>query len=481
MFNCGFTPTSVGRARFAVSAVYLAIVAWMAGPALAASLKAEFEPCHVDRVEAQARCAYLPVPMDWSLPDGPTIDLFVAVVPPSGGAVVDSPIYILAGGPGQAASDLGALIDGAMVPARRGREVILVDQRGTGRTAPFDCPTPSDPNASGSDVARACLAASKHDPRQFGSDAFVNDLHAVRNALGHGKIHLWGGSYGTRAALLYLARFEHTVKSVTLDAVAPPATPFMTMAMRTAGDSLTRVLEACASDTACAAAFPTLEQDLERIVAELDAAPRSIRLNGRPTRVDAAIFLNGLRNAFYTRASTAWVPYVIHEFARDNAAPWAAMADAAGGIMDGISLGTLLSVMCGEEQPRLEQRGSAPGNTPFANLDLVFWSDACAVWPAATPPAELDSPVTSDVPVLLLSGALDPVTPPAYAEDAASTLTNARHVIAPFNAHITTPHGCAPKILGVFLDTLDPAGLDVECIQDVGEAPFLLGPAGPNP
>ncbi|MEO1576727.1 MAG: alpha/beta hydrolase, partial [Pseudomonadota bacterium] len=224
-----------------------------------------------------------------------------------------------------------------------------------------------------------------------------------------------------------------------------------------------------------------LETAVQSVVEELEASPRTVAVDGQPVNVNVDAFVNGLRNALYGRASTAWVPYAIHEFAGGNAAPWAAMADAAGGIMDGISFGTLMSVMCGEEEPRLLARGQQPTPTPFNDMDLGFWHDACAVWPAAEPPPELDAPVSSDVPALLLSGALDPVTPPQYGEIAAQTLSNARHVIAPFNAHITTHHGCAPQIFGEFLDTLDPEGLDVSCMEDIGEAPFLLGPAGPTP
>ena len=472
------------RARLGVSLLY--VLASLIGASLSARTHAaggapDLSPCHIDGIEAQARCGYLDVPIDWNATDGPTLPLFLAVVPPSGGAVSDSPIYVLAGGPGQAASDMGALLESALVPARRGREVILVDQRGTGRTAPFNCETPTDPMARGDEVAARCLAKSDNDPRHFGSDAFVNDLHAVRNALGHSTIHLWGGSYGTRAALLYLARFEHTVQSVILDAVAPPATPFLRNAAQSAGASLTRVTAACAKDTACAAAFPMLESDVARIIDELDEQPRRVRFDGRDIPVDVSVFLNGLRNAFYTRQGTAWAPYVIAEFSRGNHAPWLALSDAASSIMDGVSFGTLLSVMCGEEFPSLAREGSLAAGTPFARIDLSFWDDACGTWPAAEPPAEHRKPVNSATPALILSGALDPVTPPAYGELAARTLSRSRHLVAPFNAHITSGYGCAPRLLGEFLDTLDPASLDDSCLNDIREAPFLIGPAGPTP
>lgn len=471
------------RARLAVCSAYLALgVACLAAtPVLANQNAPELSPCHIEGVEAQARCGYLDVPINWDDPSAGTLALFVAVVPPSGGAVTDSPLYVLAGGPGQAASDLGGFVDGALVPARRSREVILVDQRGTGRTAPFNCPTPSDPRVLGDVTARTCLASTDNDPRFFGSDAFINDLHAIRNAFGHDTIHLWGGSYGTRAALLYLARFEHTVASVILDAVAPTPTAFLPLALKSAGDSLSKVVAACAADAPCNDRFPHLAQDLDQLVADLDSAPRDVTINGVAVSVDASIFMNGLRNAFYARNSTSWVPFAVTEFARGDPAPWIAMSDVSGRIMEKVSLGTMLSVMCGEEIPRMNKSGLAPTPTPFAHVDLSFWPSACTAWPNAPVPDEFDQPVKSNVPVLLLSGALDPVTPPAFARDAAAHLTNSVHLVAQHNAHITSGFGCAPRLIGEFLDTRDPASLDAECLNRIGQAPFLLGPEGTAP
>ncbi|MEM6640728.1 MAG: alpha/beta fold hydrolase [Pseudomonadota bacterium] len=459
--------------------LYVAGVAYLLWAGCVWPATTDFKPCHIDDIQTQAQCAYLDVPLDWAEQSGDSLDLFVAVVPPSGGAVTDAPIYVLAGGPGQAASDLGALISGALVPARRGREVILIDQRGTGKTAPFDCDVPLDLSAGGGETARNCLAAAQHDPRHFGSDAFINDIHAVRNALGHNTIHIWGGSYGTRAALLYLARFEHTVQSVVLDAVAAPVTPYLALSTSSAGRALEHTLSACASDPACADTFGDLDAQLDNLLTELATSPRSVPINGAQVDVDHEWFLGGLRGALYSPQSSAWIPLAISQFSEGNSGPWAAMADATAGIVSELSLGTLLSVACGEEVTRLDAKDNT--TSVFDGLSLAFFDEACAVWPSAAPPQEHAQAVHSERPVLLLSGEFDPVTPPAFADAAAADLSRSRHLIVPDGGHISTASGCMPELIATFLDTLDPAALDPSCLDKLKRTPFLLGSSGPAP
>ncbi|MFK7888965.1 MAG: alpha/beta hydrolase, partial [Gammaproteobacteria bacterium] len=224
-----------------------------------------------------------------------------------------------------------------------------------------------------------------------------------------------------------------------------------------------------------------LRQDLNLILTELAQTPRDVVMGGQTVSVDRSIFLNALRNAFYSRESTAWLPLAITEFAAGNTGPWRAMGDISGEIMSGVSLGTMLSVMCGEEVPRMLATGVATTTTAFEHIDMSFWPEACDVWPAARVENDFDEPVSSDVPVLLLSGAMDPVTPPAFANVAQATLTRSRHLVAAHNAHITSNYSCAPQLIGEFLDTLDPDALDDTCLNRVGPAPFLLTPAGPSP
>ncbi len=461
----------------------LAWGALLASDARAGNLsEPQLAPCHVPAIEGRAHCMDLPLPEDWSQPEGNSITIHVAIVPPSGGQATRAPLYLLAGGPGQAATQMGRFISRALQRARRAREVVLVDQRGTGRSTPFKCALTNDPHARGDDVAQRCLAHTSQRPQYFDSAAFIRDLEAVRTHLGHGQINLLGGSYGTRAGLLYLRAYPQNVRTLILDAVAPPATAFMERSMLSASEALHNMLQACAAQPDCATAFPQLASQLHGIRESLRQRPVLVQ-TGLTLTVTEDVFLNALRNALYSAEHTAMLPYIISEFAAKNYAPWTAISQAWESTYATMSIGTMLSVLCAEELARTSPQriSELSRNKLFANVDLKFWFDACRVWPSAPYPAGYGEPVVSDVPTLLLSGALDPVTPPQFADAAAATLSRSRHIVAPYNGHITSTYGCIPKLLAQFLDSADPQSLEPGCIDERGRMPFVVSAAGPTP
>ncbi len=461
----------------------LALGALLAGDALAAnSSESQLTPCHVPAVEGRAQCVDLQLPEDWSQPEGESITVHVAILPPSGGQATRAPLYLLAGGPGQAATQMGRFISRALERARRGREVVLVDQRGTGRSTPFECEISNDPHIGGDEVARKCLSNTSQRPQHFHSAAFIRDLEAVRKYLGHGQINLLGGSYGTRAGLLYLRAYPQHVRTLTLDAVAAPATAFMQRSLLSASEALNNVLQACAAQPHCATAFPQLATQLNDIRQSLRQQPVVVQADFTLS-ITEDVFLNALRNALYSAEHTAMLPYIISQFAAQNYAPWLAVGQAWESTYAQMSVGTMLSVLCAEEVPRTsaEQARELSRGKLFANVDLSFWFDACKVWPSARFPDGYGEPVVSDVPTLLLSGALDPVTPPHFADVAAATLSRSRHIVAPYNGHITSAYACIPKLLAQFLDSADPQALDPGCIEQLSRTPFVVDAAGPTP
>ncbi|MFK8029764.1 MAG: alpha/beta fold hydrolase [Gammaproteobacteria bacterium] len=438
--------------------------------------------CHVKSIEAKARCAKISVPEDWSTPDGKHISLYVAVVPPSGGQPSKAPLYVLAGGPGQAASTLGPNVDMGLAKARRGREVILVDQRGTGMSSPFDCPFSLDPDIKGGEYARSCLNSTNNQPEFYNSDAFMLDLDAVRKALGHEQINLLGGSYGTRAALLYLRKFPQNVRSIVLDAVAAPETAFFEQFHASAARALNKLFADCAADTDCKEAYPTLREQFSQVVSDLNQAP-VIRHRPQTLEVTPDIFLNALRNALYSPLTTAQIPLVIDAAANGNFDPWSAIAGGMNSTYVDMSIGTMLSVLCGEElhttSPQAISHAGRGG--AFEGVSMDFWFDACAVWPHQVADEGYRDPVESDIPVLLLSGAQDPVTPPVFGDVAASRLSNSVHVVAPYGGHTIGAYSCVPRLIADFLDNLDPAAIDPGCLDDVTREPFIVSHYGPKP
>ena len=186
--------------------------------------------CRLPNLPTAAQCGELEVPEDRGKPAGRTIRIFAAVLPANTVNPKDDPLVILAGGPGQAASQL-APFAARLTELRRTRDVVLIDQRGTGRSSPLTCEAfkPRDDDVFETDPlprARDCLAELKRqgvDAAQYTTAAWIADLEAMRDALGYPRWNLWGGSYGTRVAQEYLRRFPDRVRTMTLDGVAPPA------------------------------------------------------------------------------------------------------------------------------------------------------------------------------------------------------------------------------------------------------------------
>ena len=211
--------------------------------------------CRLPKLPVAAQCGTFEVPENRDRPDGRKITLAIAVLPANTLNPRADPLFILAGGPGQAASYLGPFA-ASLTGVRKDRDIVLVDQRGTGRSSPLTCAAfkPDDSPEAALELdpvpkAAACakeLAAQGVDAAQYTTAAWVADLDAARAALGYERINLWGGSYGTRAALEYLRRHPSRVRSVVLDGVATPAMKVSLDIWPSRDIALSAVLEACA-------------------------------------------------------------------------------------------------------------------------------------------------------------------------------------------------------------------------------------------
>jgi len=449
------------------------------GPAI------ELTPCHVKGVESLAQCGALAVPENHADPDGKTINLNIAVLPPSGGQPTKAPLYFLAGGPGQAATELGFIYERLLRQARRGRETVLIDQRGTGGSNGFDCSFPNDPTASGADAARACVQSLTQDTEHYLTEDFVTDLEAVRAAFGHDKIALMGVSYGTRAGLRYADRYEDRVEAMVLDSLAPPQTQIFSDEAAFAGEALRNTIIACQDDAACAEAFPDLSETFQRVLAQLEAEPQRLAVleaDGVEIDVDRDLFLMGFRGALYSPPSARTIPFIVDAAGRGNFRPWLALTDFGNQEVSGtINIGLNLSVQCAEEVPLVDEGKIAKAYLGFPNSYALFWKEACAVWPAGTPTTGFNDPVEVDVPTLLMSGRLDPITPPALGDIAAAGLSNSVHLIAENAGHSVFTFGCAARLVAEFLNDPDPAALDASCLNDNEGADFIVGRFGIKP
>ncbi|MBK7590948.1 MAG: alpha/beta fold hydrolase [Betaproteobacteria bacterium] len=456
--------------------------------------------CRLPRLSVAAQCGELPVPENRDRPEGRRIGIFVAVLPANTVAPKADPLIILAGGPGQAASRLAPLAS-RLNEVRRTRDVVLIDQRGTGRSAPLDCAAfqPEDDLEAAFDrdpvgKARECLrelAATGVDLAQYTTEAWVADIDAVRAALGYPQVNLWGGSYGTRVALAYLRRHPDRVRSMVLDGVAPPEMAVPRDVWHSREQALDDVLGACAASDACRRQHPDLRQRLDRLERDFAAPGRRIEYadprSGGP-RTGTFTFdlvLGGLHALTYAPERAALLPEVIDRAAAGDFGPLLALAQAAIGDLSGQMTPALhYAVICSEDAPRVtpEERRGLERLRSRALAASLF--DVCAIWPKGTPAADAATPVRSDVPALLLSGGLDPVTPPAAAAIVAATLPRSRQVVAQGSGHIVSPYACVPRLIAAFVDDADAAALPASCIDFLAvtrRSPLWPDRLGPQP
>lgn len=441
-------------------------------------------PCEVPGAPA-ARCASLPVPEDRGEPGGRRIELNLVVLPAREPGAAGDPVVFLHGGPGGAATDLAPLLWGS--PWRDRHDIVLVDQRGTGRSAPQDCDAGSLAGMleelTTFDVKNAarCRRRLEADPAMYTTVAAVEDLEAVRAALGGPRFHLIGGSYGTRVALEYLRRHPEAIRTATLQGVAPPSLSipetFATDSMR----ALEHVLDDCAAERRCGEAYPRLRERLDGVVRRLEERPDSARarVDGKTIHVEVTreLFAASLHYALYRAATAARIPYWIDRADRgryDDLVESTARFVAA--LAPQLSMGLFLSVTCAEDVPFYdpERVAAASRHTLLRGTFAVTLAGTCRSWPVPPAPAAFKEPVRSPVPVLLISGEADPVTPPRLAEEAARHLEHSVHLVLPEMGHSDLAPGCVTDLIEQFLRTATLEGLPVGCVSSLHRPPFQL-------
>ena len=463
----------------------------------------ELADCRLDGVPVPARCGSLTVFEDRAAGTGRTLDLEIVVIPAVSDNADPDPLFFLAGGPGQAATELAGPTLPLFADVRRSRDLVFVDQRGTGGSGRMRCAfleSTSDEEAVGEslqidelplDELRECLAEveAAADPRQYTTPIAMDDLDDVRAALGYERINLYGGSYGTRAALVYMRRHPERVRTAVLDGLAPVAMRLPSNMNADAHRALDRLFADCAADPGCREAFPDLPQTFASVLEALEAGPRRIDTihprTGEPfsLEVSALAFASGLRAALYSTTLSSLVPWTMVRAAAGDFAPFLALLTPLVETGDAINLGMFLSVICAEDVSRLpaEEAERLAGEGTLGRLSMEVTAGACTVWPAAELPESYFEPVRSAAPALLLSGDLDPVTPPRWAEAVLDGLSDARHVIAPGAGHGVLPRGCTRDVVAEFIEAGTHADLDVSCIEQLRRPPFLLSAAGTDP
>jgi pimeloyl-ACP methyl ester carboxylesterase len=377
-----------------------------------------------------------------------------------------------------------------------GRDIVLVDQRGTGKSNPLKCTSDSDSlqdlnesDLAGEERLRKCLENYNADPRMYTTSIAMDDLDDVRAHLGYGKINLYGGSYGTRAALVYLRQHESNVRAVVLDGVAPPDMRLPLFFSRDAERAFGKLLADCEADATCHAKYPDLAGRTRKLLERLDRSPAQTRLTHPRTgiaenvTINAELVANILVGALYSPMTASLIPELIKRAEAEDFQSLLALASVGETARENMSLGMQLSVVCAEDFPRItpEDVSRETQGRIFAAHLLKSRMKACEFWPKGAVSAHYYQPVVSSVPVLVLSGDLDPVTPPEWGETVAKQLGNARHIVVPGTGHGAITTGCGVRLMREFVEKGSTGDLDTSCLQGLKRPPFFLTPAGPDP
>jgi pimeloyl-ACP methyl ester carboxylesterase len=430
-----------------------------------------------------ARCGTLDVFEDREAKSGRKISIRVAVVPAADREGAADPLFIIVGGPGQAAIQTYPLLGRAFARVHERRDIVLVDQRGTGESHRLDCPDfdddADDPEAV-ERLGRECLASLDGDVRRYGTESAVADLDEVRDALGYEQIDIYGGSYGTRVGLVYARRHRDHLRALVLDGLAPPTFVLGATMARDAQQSFDAISAQCARAPDCQRAFGDLRTKLRELMVRfagpvtvsatdpVSGAPKSVTLTQK--KVASTILMLS-----YGRETMTLLPFLVHDaWATRDYARLASLSLQAR-TMVAVASGMHLAVTCSEDAPFLNPNEGAPGTYLGDGIPQTYLH-ACKAWPRVVPDRVT---ITSDVPALLLSGELDPVTPPAHADKVA--LARAKHVIVPSEGHGTVMRGCLPRLVADFLERGSADGLDTSCVSQSHDIRFFTSAAGPQP
>jgi pimeloyl-ACP methyl ester carboxylesterase len=446
------------------------------------------EPCRTADGNTEGLCGKVEVYENRQAQSGRKIALNIMVLPALAEKPAADPFFPLAGGPGQGAVEAYPLT-GYTVKVRQQRDVVLVDQRGTGQSNHLRCELRDSKDAQAiiglympEEKLRACRTEleKKADLTQYTTSVAADDLDEVRQALGYDKINVFGGSYGTRAALVYLRRHGDHVRTLTPEGVAPPQYRIPLAFSHTIQSSIDQLIARCAADEACHKDFPELKKEFQTILARLDKAPAHFAVKSpggemQEITLTRSLFIADMRPLLYIPELISQFPYVIH---RAYQGDWSLYGNAAvfirAAIEKQLARGMATSVICAEDIPGLSEamiRRETAG-TYLGDFQVRAYQKACREWPQGKIPSDFHAAIRSKVPTLLISGALDPATPPEASAQAARDLIDSRVVVVKEGTH-GTGSPCIDGLISQFVAQGSPSALDASCVDQIHLPPFL--------
>ncbi|MEO7067208.1 MAG: alpha/beta hydrolase [Rhodanobacter sp.] len=446
-----------------------------------------------------AWCASFPVPENRADPHSRIIHLKLALLRANAQLASKDMLVFLVGGPGQAATESANTAASVFAPLLAHRDVLLVDQRGTGGSNPLTCKDQGADDSSDDDnsfdpakvrvAVASCLKqlAGRADPRYYTTTVAVQDLEDVRKALGSPQFDLVGVSYGTRVAQQYVRTFPTAVRSVVLDSVVPNSLVLGEDFSKNLEDALRAQFSRCTADPVCKKHFGDPYQTLYQLRDALRANPHMVSFRDPQTyrtvkrELSEASLATLVRMFAYTPATAALLPLSIDAAAHGDVGPLLGQAKIlSGDLAELMGSGMQYSVICSEDADLLTPRPQ-DANTILGTHMIDALQATCSVWPKGARPTNFHQPLKTDKPMLLLAGQYDPVTPPRYAEEVAKGLSDARVLVLKGQAHSVMAAGCTPKLIKQFIEKLDPKGLDATCLDRLQPTPLFITFNGATP
>jgi pimeloyl-ACP methyl ester carboxylesterase len=450
-------------------------------------------PCRLQGLEHEAWCSTVSRALDPARDGGVRIELHFAVLPALARNKKPDPVFFLAGGPGQSAMALAGPVSHMLQRLGQRRDIVLVDQRGTGRSAALGCAEPLPSQALSEQLdperererARACLrhlqALPHGDLRFYTTTLAMADLDAVRQALGAERINLVGASYGTRAALEYMRLYPQRVRRAVLDGVAPPDMALPEASAPDAQAAFDALLKACEQDPVCRARHPQLRHAWQALLATLPrqvSVPHPLTGRSEALLLSRDMLLGMVRMALYSPTTASALPAALDEAARGRFAPLVGLSNALAPASGNAALaqGMHFSVVCTEDLP-------GPADPPAADFGqglAPLYREVCAFWPRGDLSAAFRQLPRATAATLLLSGGIDPATPPRHGARVAQALgTQARHEVVPNAGHGLLALPCMRDVVFRFVDAIDDADalrVDAGCARDIPRPPVFVPP-----
>jgi pimeloyl-ACP methyl ester carboxylesterase len=473
----------------AVISIQFASVAYAAnagGPTPAVNSVGEIKlsSCSLEGVPQLARCGSLEVPENPNHPAVRKLRIAAAVIPATGGKPLPDPIVILMGGPGEDAIGSAEIYVKQFTTLLQDHDILLVDQRGTGRSGALNCPLflAQEPALSLRDLFPLTAVErceqnlrARADLTQYTYDRFANDLEQVRQALGYGPLNLFAGSYGTRAAAVYMRMYPKSVRTVYMGSVVPidAATPLPFA--KTEQTALEKMFDACAGDSACNAAFPDLREEFRQISARLSSGSVHVTVQGQTGAVplDRGRVAEWFRSKLYRPRSSTTLPWMIHQaFLGD----WSPISE---GILSDerddspFSFGLFFAITCSEDVRFIKEADIAAETqgTFLGDYRVRQQQAACKFWPQASLPKNYREPIRSSVPTVFASGDTDGATPLWYAQHVAPGFSHRIEVVLRGQGH-TEWNDCIAQIYNRVVTSGSVEGIGISSCPLVPRPPF---------